>query len=228
VKPAAQRILVVEDDANIALGLREVLSGEGFEVLPCARGDLAVELCTRHNPDLVLLDVMLPGLSGYDVCRQLRGRGCHTPILMLTAKGQELDKVVGLQIGADDYVTKPFYPEELVARIHARLRGTRAVASTGTTRVGPIEIDLAAREVRVDGALVELTPVEHTILAHLAARAGRAVTRADLAEAALALWGLYRETGDASRLRQVGPPASAAGHACACRPRRTLRPLISI
>ena len=181
------RLLLVEDDEALAEGLVRQLRRAGFSVERLADGDaaLGVEL---DRFDLAILDLMLPGTYGLDVLKRWRARGewSAIPVVLLTARDHMADKVRGLSLGADDYVTKPFYPEELVARIHARLRGTRAVASTGTTRVGPIEIDLAAREVRVDGALVELTPVEHTILAHLAARAGRAVTRADLAEAALA------------------------------------------
>src|ERR1051325_7345614 len=116
------RILIVEDDPHIRLGLEEVLKSEGFEVRTCARGDKAVEAVERERPSLVLLDIMLPGSSGYDICKQLRLRHKQLPILMLTAKGQELDKVAGLEMGADDYVTKPFSLRELLARIHALLR----------------------------------------------------------------------------------------------------------
>src|SRR5437879_3480498 len=116
------KILVVEDDPHILLGLEEILKSEQFEVAVCNRGDKAVEAAAKHQPALIVLDVMLPGLSGYDVCKQLRARKITTPILMLTAKGQEIDKVIGLDLGADDYVTKPFGVRELVARIHALLR----------------------------------------------------------------------------------------------------------
>lgn len=190
MKPSPKRILVVEDDAHIALGLREVLTGEGFEVIPCARGDLAVDLCLRQHPDLVLLDVMLPGLSGYDVCRQLRSRGCQTPILMLTAKGQELDKVVGLQIGADDYVTKPFGVRELVARIQALLRRSRPPSSTpgpspATAPDAPFEIagsriDPRTFELRRDGSVTELTARELQLLQLFHARAGEVLSRDQL------------------------------------------------
>src|SRR4051812_32095132 len=115
-------ILVVEDDPSIALGLEEVLRGEGFEVVIAKRGNQAFEMVSKQKPGLIVLDVMLPGLSGYDVCKELRARKNNTPILMLTAKGQEIDKVVGLDLGADDYVTKPFGVKELLARIHALLR----------------------------------------------------------------------------------------------------------
>src|SRR6267154_6344002 len=101
------RILVVEDDPHILLGLEEVLASDGFEVAVCRRGDQAIEAVAKNRPSLILLDVMLPGLSGYDICKQLRSKKNTTPILMLTAKGQEIDKVIGLDLGADDYVTKP-------------------------------------------------------------------------------------------------------------------------
>lgn len=115
-------ILIVEDDAHIRMGLEEVLRGEDFDVSTCSRGDEVLSAVESHHPHLILLDVMLPGLSGYDVCRQLRSKKISTPILMLTAKGQEIDKVVGLDLGADDYVTKPFGVRELMARIQALLR----------------------------------------------------------------------------------------------------------
>lgn len=121
------KILIVEDDAHILMGLEELLKTEGFEVAVCNRGDQAAAALAKHRPGLILLDIMLPGLSGYDVCRQLRAQQIKTPVLMLTAKGQEIDKVVGLELGADDYVTKPFGVRELLARIHALLRRADAV-----------------------------------------------------------------------------------------------------
>src|SRR5258705_11359421 len=140
------KILVVEDDPHILLGLEEVLKSDGLEVVTCNRGDQAVEAVAKHRPTLIVLDVMLPGLSGYDVCRQLRAKKVATPILMLTAKGQELDKVVGLDLGADDYVTKPFGLRELLARIHALLRrvgGTKAgdVTAPASFTIGSATID---------------------------------------------------------------------------------------
>src|SRR5262245_42423959 len=126
------KILIVEDDPHILLGLEEVLKSEEFDVAACNRGDQAVDSVAKHRPALILLDVMLPGLSGYDICKQLRARKIATPILMLTAKGQEIDKVVGLDLGADDYVTKPFGVRELLARIHALLRRGATPATAGT------------------------------------------------------------------------------------------------
>ncbi len=125
------KILVVEDDAHIRFGLTELLTSEGFLVEACARGDAAIAAVEQHQPRLVVLDVMLPGLSGYEICKQLRARGYTGLVLMLTAKGQEMDKVVGLELGADDYVTKPFGLREFTARVHALLR--RDVA--GSARV---------------------------------------------------------------------------------------------
>src|SRR5260370_40573115 len=112
------KILIVEDDPDILLGLEEVVRSESFDVAVCNRGDQALAAFDKHHPVLIVLDVMLPGMSGYDICRHLRARKIQTPILMLTAKGQELDKVVGLDLGADDYVTKPFGVRGLLARIH--------------------------------------------------------------------------------------------------------------
>ncbi len=116
------KILVVEDDAHIRFGLTELLTSEGFSVEACVRGDAAVAAVEEHKPRLVVLDVMLPGLSGYEICKQLRARGYKGLVLMLTAKGQEMDKVIGLELGADDYVTKPFGLREFTARVHALLR----------------------------------------------------------------------------------------------------------
>jgi len=120
------KILVVEDDVNIRFGLVELLASEGFAVEACSRGDQTLAAVQQHRPSLIVLDVMLPGLSGYDICKQLRAKEYQGLILMLTAKGQEMDKVIGLELGADDYVTKPFGLRELTARVHALLRRNRA------------------------------------------------------------------------------------------------------
>src|SRR5881396_1739552 len=133
------KILIVEDDPHIRLGLEEILKGEGYEVNVCSRGDKAVEAVMKCQPALIVLDVMLPGLSGYDVSKELRARKITTPILMLTAKGQEMDKVIGLDLGADDYMTKPFGVRELVARINALLRRGHGVPTTAHS-IEPFQI----------------------------------------------------------------------------------------
>src|SRR5213594_2866456 len=138
------KILIVEDDPHILLGLEEVLKSDGFDVVVCNRGDQAVDGVTKSRPSLIVLDVMLPGKSGYDICRELRAKKAATPILMLTAKGQEIDKVVGLDLGADDYVTKPFGVRELLARIHALLRRAAKpaeVKSDAVFQIGSASID---------------------------------------------------------------------------------------
>jgi len=136
------KILVVEDDAHIRFGLTELLTSEGFAVEACARGDAAVAAVEEYQPRLVVLDVMLPGLSGYEICKQLRARGYTGLVLMLTAKGQEMDKVIGLELGADDYVTKPFGLREFTARIHALLRrDSGAVAKTPAATFGDCVLD---------------------------------------------------------------------------------------
>ena len=135
-----KKILIVEDDPNIALGLETLLTGEGFEVATCNRGDKALEAVAKHHSSLIILDVMLPGANGFEICKQLRARKIPIPILMLTAKGQELDKVIGLEAGADDYVTKPFGVRELVARIHALLRRVAGKWTVVDFMIGPTDV----------------------------------------------------------------------------------------
>src|SRR5258706_4558326 len=163
------KILIVEDDPHILLGLEEILRGEDFEVTVCNRGDKALDAVARQHPNLIVLDVMLPGLSGYDVCKQLRARKVTAPILMLTAKGQELDKVIGLDSGADDYVTKPFGVRELVARVHALLRrvegnATDSAHNNGIFRIGTNEIDPKTQMLKRGRRTEELTARELKIL----------------------------------------------------------------
>src|SRR5476649_652684 len=134
------KILIVEDDLHILLGLEEVLKSEGYETAPCHRGDEAVAGVIKFQPTLIVLDVMLPGASGYDICKQLRAKKISAPILMLTAKGQEIDKVVGLDLGADDYVTKPFGVRELLARIQALLRRNGNSKSNEAAEERPFKI----------------------------------------------------------------------------------------
>ncbi|MFN7138878.1 MAG: response regulator transcription factor [Limisphaerales bacterium] len=160
------KILIVEDDPHILLGLEEILRSEGFEVAVCSRGDQVACTVTQERPGLIVLDVMLPGVNGYDICKQLRSKGNTTPILMLTAKGQEMDKVIGLELGADDYVTKPFGVRELLARIHALLRRTSAAPSNdgGTFAVGTACIDPKTFQIRRADAEEELTAKELKLL----------------------------------------------------------------
>ncbi len=176
-----RRILIVEDDAHIALGLEELLKTEGFEVHRCARGDEAVSTVQQSHPALVVLDVMLPGLSGYDVCRRLRALRISTPILMLTAKGQELDKVVGLELGADDYVTKPFGVRELMARIHALLRRTSNGADpdgmADVFRIGDCEVDVRRLQLRRGEVVEDLTARELKLLQLFRVHAGEVLSR---------------------------------------------------
>ena len=197
------RILVVEDDPNILLGLEEVLKGEGYDVAVCNRGDQAIAAASRIRPALIVLDVMLPGLSGYDVCKQLRSRKLSTPILMLTAKGQELDKVVGLNLGADDYVTKPFGVRELVARIQALLRRTGhdglRTGPDGEFRIGPTVIDPKTFQLRRGRITEEVTAKELKLLQLFHAHAGEVLSRDRLLNE---VWG-YHYHGTTRTLDQV-------------------------
>ncbi len=183
------RILVVEDDESIARGLEHNLKAEGFEVARARRGATALDMAARLEPDLITLDVMLPGMSGLDVCRELRRRGIRAPVIMLTARAAELDKVLGLEIGADDYVTKPFSVRELIARIRARLRREGPGASS-TVAVGPIAFDSERVVVTKHGHTLDLTAKELEILRLLIRNRGEVVGRERLIEE---VWG-----GDAS------------------------------
>jgi DNA-binding response OmpR family regulator len=183
------RILIVEDDESIARGLEHNLRAEGFEVSRARRGATALDLAARLEPDLITLDVMLPGMSGIDVCRELRRRGIRSPVIMLTARASELDKVLGLEIGADDYVTKPFSVRELIARIRARLRRDSASESAGVT-FGDVAVDLERAMVTKRGRPVDLTAKELDILQLLVRNRGEVVSRERLIDE---LWG-----GDAS------------------------------
>lgn len=180
------RILLIEDDASIARGLELNLGLEGYAVRSAADGPDGLRLAAEWRPNLVLLDVMLPSLSGYDVCRELRHRQPTLPILMLSAKGAEPDKVKGLDVGADDYLSKPFGLQELLARVKALLRRSRAVPTGAATRFGEVEADFSAGEVRRAGALVEMTAREVKLLEYLSTREGRVVSRQAILDA---VWG---------------------------------------
>ena len=198
------KILIVEDDPHILLGLQEVLQSDGFDVAVCSRGDQALEAFAKHQPGLLLLDVMLPGLSGYDICKQLRARKATTPILMLTAKGQELDKVVGLDLGADDYVTKPFGVRELLARIHALLRRATPPSASGTPgqaafQIGDATIDPKTFELKRGKKAEELTARELKLLQVFYAHPGEVLSRDRLLNE---VWG-YNYYGTTRTLDQV-------------------------
>ena len=175
-----QRILIVEDEPDMQFLLTDALEGEGYDVVATASGVDAAERVTGDSVvDLVLLDIMLPDLDGFEVCRRIRRTNPHVQIIMLTAKGGEIDRVVGLEIGADDYVTKPFSMRELVARIKAALRRTTPVASDALARcsIGRREVDFLRREVRAGAACEKLTRYESDLLQYLAARRGVVVSR---------------------------------------------------
>jgi two-component system alkaline phosphatase synthesis response regulator PhoP len=179
------RILIVEDEPDIALGLEKDLARHGYDARVVADGEAAVRVGTGEAWDLILLDVMLPGKDGFDVCQELRAAGLQVPIILLTAKTHEAEKVLGLELGADDYVTKPFSPRELRARIHAALRRAGDPAG-GTYRFGSCEVDFECGEVRRDGAPVELTAQEFRLLGAFIRRRGRLLTRDQIIDAA---WG---------------------------------------
>jgi DNA-binding response OmpR family regulator len=175
-------ILVVEDEPGIALGLEEDLTLEGYGVEVVRDGDTAVHRAREGHFDLILLDVMLPRKDGFQVCRELRRGLVSTPIILLTAKTQEAEKVLGLQLGADDYVTKPFSPLELRARIHAVLRRAAGVAAPEIYRFGDLEVDSTRCELRRGSKVVEVTPVEFKLLATFIRSRGRVLSREQLLE----------------------------------------------
>jgi DNA-binding response OmpR family regulator len=187
---AGERILIVEDERAVARGLEYALTSEGFAVLWTKTGEEGLELAHSQHPHLVLLDIRLPGISGLDVCRQLRAEGNRMPILMLTARDEEVDKVVGLELGADDYVVKPYSLRELISRIRALLRrayGELAVVSEGEqVAFGDVTMDLERLQVFRRGRLVDLTPTEFRLLRYLVMHAGRPLSREALIEA---VWG---------------------------------------
>jgi two-component system alkaline phosphatase synthesis response regulator PhoP len=179
----AQTILVVDDEARIVKLVRDYLERAGLTVLSARDGETALALARRERPDLIILDLMLPGVDGLDVCRRLRQES-GVPIIMLTARVEEADRVVGLELGADDYVTKPFSPRELVARVRATLRRAEGQVGPATViRAGDVELDTAALAATVGGEPVDLTPTEFHLLAALARQPGRIFSREQLLEA---------------------------------------------
>jgi DNA-binding response OmpR family regulator len=195
-KMAKERILIVEDEYAVARGLEYSLTRAGFEVLWADTGQQALDLTRSQDPHLILLDIRLPDISGFDVCRQLRAEGKRQPILMLTARDEELDKVLGLELGADDYVVKPYSLRELISRVRALLRrayGELASPSVGDrVRFGEIELDLEQLRVTRGGRPVELTPTEFRLLRYLVNHPNRPFSRASLIEA---VWGYTSDVG---------------------------------
>jgi DNA-binding response OmpR family regulator len=176
-----QRILVVDDDKEVVRLMRAYLEQAGYEVLAAYDGETAIHTLRREKPDLVLLDLMLPDRDGYDITRLVRADAtlAHIPIIMLTARVEDTDKIIGLEIGADDYVTKPYNPREVVARVRARLRN-QAVKQPQVLRAGGLEMDVERREVLIDGEPVDLTPTEFNLLRVLLEQAGYVFTRGEL------------------------------------------------
>ncbi|MEX2178141.1 MAG: response regulator transcription factor [Gemmatimonadaceae bacterium] len=173
------RILVVEDEPSIALGLEDDLELEGYDVEVARDGDAGARRAMEDSFDVILLDVMMPGRNGFEVCRELRRRGVSTPIIMLTAKTQEAEKVMGLDLGADDYITKPFSPAELRARIKAVLRRS-TVDEPKVYQFGELEADFGRFELRRGGAVVHVTPLELKLLSAFIRNRGKAMRRAEI------------------------------------------------
>lgn len=178
------RVLLIEDEPALARGVSDLLKARGFEVEVAADGQHGLDAALSGRADLLLVDVMLPRVNGYEICRAVRSHGLDVPILMLTAKGQEDDVVLGLNLGADDYITKPFRSGELVARVRAFLRRRRTAEPA--CRFGDCEIDLRARKVLRRGIPVDLTAKEFALLAYFASRPGCALSRDTILNA---VWG---------------------------------------
>ena len=193
---AGERVLIVEDEPSVARGLVYGLTQEAFVVFHAETGRQALNLARSKDPHLILLDIRLPDVSGFDVCRQLRAERMRQPILMLTARDEELDKVLGLELGADDYVVKPYSLRELISRIRALLRrayGELATASKGgVLRFGEVEVDMERLQVTRRGRPVDLTPTEFRLLRYLVSNPERPCSRDELIEA---VWGYASDVG---------------------------------
>ena len=177
------KILIVEDEPDMVLGLKDNFEFEGYEVITASDGAVGLEKARTAKPDLVILDIMLPVLSGLEVCKALRGEGFEKPIVMLTARGQEIDKVVGLELGADDYVTKPFSIRELLARVRAILRRTEGGKKRlSRYRFSDIELDFEVYRAKKGGEALDLSPREFELLRYLIERKGETVSRDQLLE----------------------------------------------
>ena len=181
-----ETILIVEDDPSMLTGLKDNFEFKGYKVLTAADGEKGLEAALNATPDLIILDIMLPKINGYEICRLIRAEGLEMPIIMLTAKGEESDVVLGLNIGADDYVTKPFSISELLARSAAFLRRTKMNAEDEVVEFGDYRLDGAARRLMRGEEEIELSPKEFNLLAYFTERRGRALTRDDILNA---VWG---------------------------------------
>jgi DNA-binding response OmpR family regulator len=208
------KILIVEDEPNMVSGLRDNFEFEGYEVLTAGDGVAGLETALKESPDLVLLDVMMPRMSGLDVCKQLKSKRPSMPIIMLTARGQEVDKVVGLELGADDYVTKPFSIRELLARVKAVLRRAQPTASSQTRYAfGDVELDLRSCQVSRRGKVLDFSSKEFELLKYFLVHPGETLSRDRLLED---VWGYEHfpttRTVDAHivRLRQKVEPTPEA------------------
>ena len=170
------KVLVVEDDPAILRGLADNLRFEGYEVFTAQDGEAGARLQRVHRPDLIVLDLMMPRVGGLELCRRLRGEGVQTPILMLTAKSEEADRVKGLDLGADDYVTKPFGIDELLARVRAALRRSGSDSEVASFDAGDFRVDLEGRRVHARGQEVRLTPEEFDLFGYVARHPNRVIT----------------------------------------------------
>jgi two-component system alkaline phosphatase synthesis response regulator PhoP len=183
----AKKILIVEDDPGISLGLKDEFESEGYDVCASEDGEKGLEAAKTQKPDLIILDIMLPVLDGYEVCKRLRMEGNRTPIIMLTVKDKEIDKILGLELGADDYVTKPFSLRELVARAKAIFRRVEArFGDLGSYSFGQIELDFKKYEATKKGENLELTPIEFHLMKLMVQRKGEVLTRNDFLDG---VWG---------------------------------------
>jgi len=183
----AKKILIIEDDPGISLGLKDEFESEGYVVLTANDGEKGLEAARNQKPDLIILDIMLPILDGYEVCKRLRMEGNRTPIIMLTVKDKEIDKVLGLELGADDYVTKPFSLRELLARAKAIFRRTEErIKDLSTYAFGQIELDFKKYEATKKGENLDLTPLEFHLLKLLIQRKREVLSRGDFLDG---VWG---------------------------------------
>lgn len=176
-----KRVLVIEDDSELLEGLKDNLEVEGYEVMTARDGENGLMQIVRNRPDAVILDLMLPKLGGFDVCRTLRYRGVETPILILTARSQESDKILGLELGADDYVTKPFSIHELLARLRVMIRRSdRIPKSLGAFLFGDIEVDFAHQQIRKRRSSIPVSSLEFEVLRYFIAHRGQIIPREHL------------------------------------------------